>query len=526
MPIRKRLLGFAFATADLLVELSADGRVAMALGSGPAPGVGPDAFQSRPLIDRMAPGSGKVLTKAIAGLKPGSRTGPVGLLFACGDGKARRATLRGFMLPELAPSISCSITYDGPVFSLISADGPPILTANAFLERARVVMTDADVGPLALSFIDVVGLEDASVDGERATARVEAALQSASTDGASAARLTAERYTLLHDQDDNRDLIGEVRELIHHEGLDLAVSGSESAIPECPPVNALRALRFAVEGCMADGGLDRPDLEFDAALARIMLEAESFRTMVKAREFNLHYQPIVDLKTGAVHHFEALSRFNTDVSPANTIRMAEELGLIEGFDLAVVEKALQRLRKPGSGLLRIAINVSGASLANDTYVDSVLRMTAAAPDERRRLIIEVTESVALADIAAANRRLGALREAGIKLCIDDFGAGAASFDYLHGLSVDTVKIDGKFIQALEHDPKARTVIAHLVELCASLELSTIGEFVETETSAEILRSLGVDYAQGWLFGKAEAEPRTVLTTSTPVRRRGSVEAWG
>jgi EAL domain-containing protein (putative c-di-GMP-specific phosphodiesterase class I) len=153
-------------------------------------------------------------------------------------------------------------------------------------------------------------------------------------------------------------------------------------------------------------------------------------------------------------------------------------------------------------------------------------MTASAPDDRRRLIVEVTESVALADIAAANRRLGVLRDAGIKLCIDDFGAGAASFDYLHGLSVDTVKIDGKFVQALERDPKARTVIAHLIEMCTSLKLSTIGEFVETEASADILRSLGVDYAQGWLFGKAEAEPRTVLAPSSPVRRRGAVEAWG
>lgn len=526
MPIRKRLLGFAFASADLLIELSADGQVAMALGSGPAAGLGPEAFQSRPLIDRVARGTGKILASAIAALKPGARTGPIEILLTCGDGKVRRATLRGFMLPELAPNISCSITYDGPVFSVVPVDSPPILTAAAFLERAKGVITDAESGHLALSFIDISGLREAGPDGERATARVEAALQSASAEGSCAARLTPERYALLHDKDDHRDLVGEVRELFHDQGLDLDVTGADTSIPGCPPVNALRALRFAVEGCLADGGLDRPELMFNTALARTMQEAESFRSMVRAREFNLHYQPIVDLKTGAVHHYEALSRFSTEVSPANTIRMAEELALIEGFDLAVAEKALQRLRKPGSGLLKIAINVSGASLGSDLYVESLLKMTAAAPDERRRLIVEVTESVALADIAAANRRLGALRDAGIKLCIDDFGAGAASFDYLHGLSVDTVKIDGKFIQALERDPKARTVISHLIELCASLKLSTIGEFVETEASADILRSLGVDYAQGWLFGKAEAEPRRVMATPAPVRRRGAVEAWG
>ena len=527
MEIRKRLLGFAFASADLLVELSPDGCVAMVLGVGPAASHGPEVFQGKPLVDRLAPGGGKLLNKALSAMRPGARTSAVPLLLTCGDGKVRRATLRAFMLPELAPNISCSISYEGPIFSTVPDQCPPVLDSAGFLDSARSVLNDPDAGPFSISFIDIGGLAALGAEGERATARVEATLQSASIAGASAARLTPERYALMRDKDDKRDLVGEVREVVRNEGLDLAVSGSTTAIPNCPPVNALRAMRFTVEGCLADGGLDNPDAAFNAAMARTLREAEGFQSVVKARAFNLHYQPIVDLKTGAVHHFEALSRFNGDASPINTIHMAEELALIEDFDLAVVEKALQRLRKPGSGLLKIAINVSGASLAGDAYVDAVLRMTAAAPEERRRLIIEITESAALADVAAANRRLGALREAGIKLCIDDFGAGAASLEYIHGLSVDTVKIDGKFIQGMEQDPKARTVVSHLVELCSSLKLTTIAEFVETEETATILRGLGVDYAQGWLFGKAEAEPRTILqTSSAPVRRKGAVASWG
>jgi EAL domain-containing protein (putative c-di-GMP-specific phosphodiesterase class I) len=527
MEIRTRLLGFAFASADLLVELSPDGRVVMALGVGPAAGHGPEVFQNKPLADRLGPGGGKILNKALTALRPGARTSAVPLLLDCGDGKVRRATLRAFMLPELAPNVSCSISYDGPIFASVPEEFPPVLNPAGFLDSARGTLNDPDAGPFSISFIDIGGLAGIGAEAERATARVEATLQSASIDGASAARLTPERYALLRDKDDKRDLVGEVREVIRNEGLNLSISGTTTALPNCPPVNALRALRFTVEGCLAEGGLESPDTAFNTAMARTMQEAEGFQNVVKTRTFNLHYQPIVDLKTGAVHHFEALSRFSGDASPLNTIRMAEELALIEGFDLAVAEKAMQRLRKPGSGLLKIAINVSGASLANDAYVDALLKMTAAAPDERRRLIVEITESAALADVAAANRRLGALREAGIKLCIDDFGAGAASLEYIHGLSVDTVKIDGKFIQGMDQDAKARTVVSHLVELCNSLKLTTIAEFVETEATAEILRGLGVDYAQGWLFGKAEAEPRTILQNSpAPVRRRGAVASWG
>jgi len=527
MPIRKRLLGFAFASSDLLVELSPDGAVAMVLGSGPVASVGPAAFQSQPFVDRLTTESARKLTPILKGLKPGGRLGPIEIQMNCGDGLIRRAALNIFMLPELAPNASCSIRYEGPAFRQTEAETPPILSPVAFMARARSVLEDPVAGDnLALAFIDIAGLAQPGDTVDQATARVEAVMQSASVGGASATRLTHERYALLRDRDDTRDLAGEIREVGHAEGLNLIVSAAEATLTGQTPLNALRALRFAVEGCLKEGGLENPEIAFGAALTRTLQDAEAFRTMVKDRAFTLHYQPIVDLKTGAVHHFEALARLSGDNSPAAAIHMAEELAMIESFDLAVAEKALLRLRKPGSGLLKIAINVSGASLTGDGYVQSLLRMTSAAPDERRRLIVEVTESAAMADLGAVNRRLGALREAGMKVCIDDFGAGSASFDYVRKLAVDTVKFDGKFIRDLERDANSRTLVAHLVELCGSMKMSTIAEMVETEAVATILRGLGVSYGQGWLFGKAEAEPRTVLPTAAPARRRGAVEAWG
>ena len=266
--------------------------------------------------------------------------------------------------------------------------------------------------------------------------------------------------------------------------------------------------------------------QYNASLRDMLDREQSIRSIVRDREFALYYQPIVDLKTRAVHHFEALARFGKGSGPAAAIRMAEELALIDGFDLAVAEKAVRRLREPGGGLLKIAVNVSGASLANDAYVAALLKMTASAPDDRRRLMVEVTETAALADLAAADRRLGALRNAGIKVCIDDFGAGSASFDYLRGLSVDAVKIDGALVRDIDIDARTRTLVAHLVELCGSLDLETIAEMIETDQVADALRDLGVTHGQGWLFGRAEAEPRTILNTpAIRGRRQGVVEGW-
>jgi EAL domain-containing protein (putative c-di-GMP-specific phosphodiesterase class I) len=247
---------------------------------------------------------------------------------------------------------------------------------------------------------------------------------------------------------------------------------------------------------------------------------------VRGRQFELHWQPIVDLDTRAVHHFEGLTRFGAGNGPAPVIHMAEELGLIESFDLAVLEKAVARLMAPGGRTLTLAVNVSAHSLAGDAYVAALLRMTQLDPALRRRLMIEVTETAALADVEAADRRLATLRAAGVRACIDDFGAGAASFDWLRGLAVDFVKIDGAFVRRLEKDPRTSTLIAHLVALCASLKVEVIGEMIEDETTADQLRDLGVRYGQGWLFGRAEAEPILVRPTRAAARRMGVVEAWG
>jgi len=529
MSIRHRLLGLAFALGDLLLEMSPDGLVVLALGAGPSPDVTPEVLPGQSLQTLLVSPQNTDILATLQALKPGSRMPPTEILLACGDGRIRRATLGGFVLPDLAPNISCSIRYEGPAYIPATgadvSDLPGMIDAHGLLDRARNALMVEDSPDVAVAFIDVIGLTASGPGGSRATARIEAALQSASIDGASASRLADDRYALLRDRSECRDIMGEVRELARDEGLVVEVSGSDADLSRGAPVNALRALRFAIQSCLTDPAIGRPELAFDAALNRTLREADQFRNMVRDRDFALHYQPIVAFDTGAVHHFEALARFSGG-SPAQTIQMAEELALIEGFDLAVAEKAINRLRQPGAGLLKIAVNVSGASLGGDAYVQQLLRMSAATPEVRNRLIVEVTESAALADVEAANRRLGALRQAGIGLCIDDFGAGSASFDYVRGLSVDTVKIDGKFVLGLEHDARARTVIAHLVELCASLNLTTIAEFVETQASADILRDLGVTHGQGWLFGRAEAEPRTVLVPAGSVRRKGAIEAWG
>ncbi|MFN4040116.1 MAG: EAL domain-containing protein [Brevundimonas sp.] len=528
MSLAARLLGLAFASADALVELDGKGVVAFVLGAGPTSGLNiAAAWQGKPFADLVVDAAP---VHALSRLTPGARSDRIEVLIACGEGKARRAWVRAFILPERAPAVSLAVIYEGPVIDAVAAAPEPLLDAEDFMASASRALVEGrgEGKAYALTFLDLPGAGDDGAD--KAMARVRSVLQSASIPGMNAAQLTDERFALLRDAEDGRDIADEVRQAGAAEGFAFApVCADAQVAPGTEPLCALRAMRFAIEGCLKDGGLQNPEMAFADSLKKTLRDADRFRGMVRTREFQLHYQPIVDLDVRAVHHFEALARFGPGGSPAAAIHLAEELALIEDFDLAVVEKALSKMRQPGFGLAKVAVNISGASLADDRYVQALLKMTAAKPEDRRRLSVEVTESAALADIEAADRRLSALRQAGIKVCIDDFGAGAASFDYLRRLSVDTVKIDGAFVENLQSEPKTRALLKSVVDLATSLNMTTIAERIETEAECAAVKALGVTHGQGWLFGKAEPEPRAA-PAAAPVggfaRRRGAVESWG
>lgn len=526
MSLKSRLLGMAFASADVLFELD-QMRVAFALGAGPAAGIDPaSAWGGQPLEDLIDESSRAPVRAAIAALAPGRRSEPVDIRVLAGDGRARKAVLRAFILPELAPFVSCALVWEGGVFDLAAPKARPLLDARGLLRRLGEIMAQGGTGPdMSVAFVEVPGLDVDDESHRRAGARIEAHLQASSLEGSSAARLSSDRFALMRDASSITDLAEVVRAAGEAEGLSLSPIATSGELGAVEPTIAVRTLRLALEACLKDGA--QAGANFGERLKRTMQDADRFRGIVRDRQFTLAYQPIVALDTRAVHHFEALARFGgATQAPVAPIAMAEELGLIESFDLAVAEKALLQMRQSGFGLVKIAVNASGLSLTGDAYVESLLRMTASSLDLRRRLMVEVTETAAIADLDAANRRLKALRTAGIKVCLDDFGAGSASFDYLRKLEVDVVKLDGGFVRELETEARTRTLAGHLVQLCRDLKVATVAEMVETEAQSAAVRALGVDFGQGWLFGRPAPTPVVQSSPAASTRRVGEVVGWG
>ena len=198
--------------------------------------------------------------------------------------------------------------------------------------------------------------------------------------------------------------------------------------------------------------------------------------------------------------------------------MAEEMDLIEALDGAILEEALTTLQ--GDPDLILAVNVSGRSIMSESYVKRVVGLLRKRPDVRGRLMFELTESAAVEDLALADRHLQALKAYGCEICLDDFGAGAASLAYLQQLTLDVLKIDGRYIRDLQHGGREATFVKHLVNMCAELNVRTLAEMVETAEAEDAVRKAGVDLAQGWLYGRAIEAP----IDAESIASRGRVRA--
>ncbi|MES2984429.1 MAG: GGDEF domain-containing phosphodiesterase [Pseudomonadota bacterium] len=224
---------------------------------------------------------------------------------------------------------------------------------------------------------------------------------------------------------------------------------------------------------------------------------------VKEGRIRLAYQPIIDSKTGKVAHYEALLRlFNEDgkISSAGAlIPIAERMGFIPMIDKIVLEKVVHELRLDAE--VRIAVNVSNLTINDSSWLSALTAAVDATPDIAERLSIEITETAVYGDLKHSARFCAEVQALGCTVALDDFGSGYTSFRQLKTLSIDYVKIDGAFIRDLTDNADSRLFVKILLDFTRGFGLKSVAEFVETGEIAKMLMELGVDYLQGYYFGK-------------------------
>jgi diguanylate cyclase (GGDEF)-like protein/PAS domain S-box-containing protein len=245
----------------------------------------------------------------------------------------------------------------------------------------------------------------------------------------------------------------------------------------------------------------------DAAAGRLSLESQ-LRQALDQEQFVLHYQPKINLATGKIMGAEALIRWNDPntglVPPGRFIPILEETGLINEVGRWALQRAIGDYlcwRRAGLSVVRIAVNVSALQLGSRGFVHEVEKILGADPMAAAGLELEITESLIMADVKHSVASLRKLRSMGVTVAIDDFGTGFSSLSYLAQLPINTLKIDRSFVAELATTHGSSVLVAMIINLAHSLKLSVVAEGVETAEQLGILRELGCDNVQGYLYSK-------------------------
>jgi diguanylate cyclase (GGDEF)-like protein len=272
-------------------------------------------------------------------------------------------------------------------------------------------------------------------------------------------------------------------------------------------LQSIDAASFAAKSSRRGGLLIFSD-EMRAALAGRLEVEQGLKEAIVNNELVMHYQPVVDARTHRIRSAEALMRWQRPgvglLLPGSFIDVAEQSGLIGEMGAWAIGEVCRQIgvwRENGLEVETININVSSVQLASDGLDEQVEQALRAANLPAGTITLEVTESALIADLGGAVERLMRLRQLGVRIMVDDFGTGYASFKYLKLLPIDGLKIDRLFVKDLPHSRQDAAIVAAIVSLARASEFKVVAEGVETGEQADFLCASGVAYLQGFLFGK-------------------------
>jgi diguanylate cyclase (GGDEF)-like protein len=238
---------------------------------------------------------------------------------------------------------------------------------------------------------------------------------------------------------------------------------------------------------------------------RSLAATDEIISALNDRRVTLAFQPVVHARSGELAFKEALVRLKRPdgriIAPDLVMPIAERVGLVQLIDYRVLDLAIDRLLLDPT--TQLSINASVNTLHDRDFFPRVAAAVRLHSSVASRLIIEFTETCAITDVAATARLVAALKTLGVRVAMDDFGAGFTSFKYLRDIDIDLLKIDGAFIQNLSRSADDRFIVRTLIELAGNLRIPTVAEWVEDPESAAILTDWGVTYLQGHQFGKAD-----------------------
>lgn len=521
---RDRFIAFAFAGADLLLEIDSDGIIGFSTGAGEAMyGLSDNDMMGRSLSEFIFPRDRKRFDDCILRLKNTSRLDHTPFTLMGSGGAVTRMRLAGIRLPHLPNTFHLVLSRVPPMASVeVERISGEIDHKSQFIDMVRGRLNEANrIGTdYTLTLFDLSGSNLRALDPKVAQSFLSTmhnTIEECSLRGASSGSLSSTSFGLVHDDKMPAAEIHKRVTMVADRFIDKnkgATVKMRSATLEMEDStlsddDIAKALGYIINNFVKDStAFSLKSLAEGAQLAvsDTLTRVRNFRKMIKGDDKLVFlFQPIVNVRTGAVLKYEAFSRITyngTMFSPPQIIPFATDVGLIGEFDLITVAKALKLMKETGtvSTLAHLSINISGHSLGNPGFYQALLKMLEENRPVLGRLVLEITDAAQIYNLHEAKRLLARIRKLGARISLDDFGSGGAAFELLRNLPVDFAKFDRDFIMDAA-DPKGRSVLKAMTGLCHDLGIVTVGECVEDAATLANLCSVGIDYAQGYYFGQ-------------------------
>jgi diguanylate cyclase (GGDEF)-like protein len=401
-------------------------------------------------------------------------------------------------------------------------------------DAATSIAAATPAHPVAVVTVDLDGFRDVNealgnAGGDALLRQTGERLREAAPQAALVARIGADEFVLVvpEQKADVLELGGKLRRALGRpgvvEGAKIALAGriGIALAPEhgTDPDGLLRCASVAAELAKArSSGIEVYDPADDAGDVASIALAGELREALEAGQLVVHYQPQLDVQTGAIRGVEALVRWQHPhrglLAPASFVPLAERSGLVKEISRTVLDKAIRQWSgwRSGGVALDVSVNLSAADLLDVDLPDEIAGLLARHRMPARRLTLELTESTLAGDEKRTAEVLARLRALGVRLAIDDFGTGYSSLAYLERLPVHEVKVDRTFVSGIPGDAGHAAIVRWTITLAHALGFAVVAEGVETTEQLEELARLGCDVAQGYLIGRPlpEAELATLV----------------
>jgi diguanylate cyclase (GGDEF)-like protein/PAS domain S-box-containing protein len=394
------------------------------------------------------------------------------------------------------------------------------------LEHALQGETDRRIAVLFLDLDDFKAVNDTlgHDTGDQLLTAAGARIASTLRPGDTVARLGGDEFAVLLRNMEDEQIAARVAERITRQlAPPFAIGGKEISIRASIGIAGLVSGQEAADELIRNADVamyiakskgKARYVEYEAALATAAVERmeleHDLRAALQEKQFLLQYEPVVILESGAIHSLEALVRWNHPrrglLYPADFIGVAEQSGLIVDLGRWVLQQAARdgrrlQVRYPSAPVMQISVNLSGRQLEHPDVIKDVVDAVDTAGLDPQSMILELTESVLLADIEPVARTLQELRSRGFRLALDDFGTGYSSLGHLRDFPVDILKMDASFVAGIGNGLADGAILRAIIGLANSLGLMTVGEGIERQEQLAALNAMGCNAGQGFYLSK-------------------------